>query len=691
MRLIASFKRSDDGNIAILFAFLLGVLLLFSGGAVDFTRRNAVRADLIESLDAAGLAIAQLSAADKTLSDEQLKAYGEEFFLENFRHENLVTDLAVDFEITPQVIRPTASGRIKTLILGAANVASGRPNSAFNFLSMQTSTEITRRGSGPIELALVLDVTGSMNSAVGGTKKIQSLRNASDALLDVLFGDDDDATSENVRISVVPFNAYVNAGGAIGDDGANVWQTAWSDAGALASYHGARFAHVTDTGAVEASVKVNHFDLFNSNSNLNWKGCTEAKPFPLDEIDMPTGEGASATVVGNYSTAPSGVSDTLTLSAFSGAPSLVLPLAEVVSANNSRFVPMFLPDDVNCNSGSNLACGYRTSPNPATRVGITYNGGWFDNPAADSPAASGYSNSYVNDRAYVRDNTVNLDRYLTFLNYTRNVTRTSFGGTCGGSPSATVTNTSYAAFLQSLGAVDSCNDEYIVRMAYPGRYDPANKRYLGKYNLSVSIDETINESTGDQSTRGPNRNCSAPILFNSGKKKPVRDHIQALAPAGNTNSAEGMMWGWRVLSPGTPFVSDFPYRDNKWQKAVVLMTDGSNVVSTSNTHWKSAHSAYGYAIEERMGAGLDTRAEMENEIDNKLLRVCARMKAESILVYTITFGLADTGPQAATKAVFRACATEPDAPYYFDAPDGEELEEAFQDIAADLTKLHVSR
>jgi hypothetical protein len=178
----------------------------------------------------------------------------------------------------------------------------------------------------------------------------------------------------------------------------------------------------------------------------------------------------------------------------------------------------------------------------------------------------------------------------------------------------------------------------------------------------------------------------------SDDKAAVHDHIYALAPAGNTNSAEGMMWGWRVVSPEAPFESPNPYDDDKWQKAVVLMTDGFNTVSSADTPWSSEMTPYGYAREERMGVGVNSASEMRDEIDNKLVRICTRMKADGILVYAITFGLDDSDPdELATKKVFQACATKDEAPYYFDAPAGEDLEDAFADIASDLVQLHVSK
>ena len=86
-RAVQSFHSSSSGNIAMVFAFMSGLLFLFVGGAVDYTRWNAVRADMVESMDAASLAVAQRAASDTTLTDAELTAYGEKFFKENFRYE----------------------------------------------------------------------------------------------------------------------------------------------------------------------------------------------------------------------------------------------------------------------------------------------------------------------------------------------------------------------------------------------------------------------------------------------------------------------------------------------------------------------------------------------------------------------------------------------------------------------------
>lgn len=716
MRYLNSFKRNEDGNIAILFAFLLGVLLLFTGGAVDFSRRNAVRADLVESLDAAGLAIAQLDEANPpdlaALSgaerEDYLKAYGERFFYENFKYENMIQDFDLDFDINEQVITPTAQGTIKTLFLGIGSTLQQRQvggTGGFANLSMTSSTEITRRGSGPIELALVLDVTGSMSTEINDVAKIQSLRDASDALLDVLYGEEDDATSDYVRTSVVPFSAYVNAGAAVDADGNAAWDDAWSDTGAAAVYHGARFIHVTNTGAVDMATKVNHFNLFNSMTATDWKGCLEELPYPLDEIDVAAGAAADTGEINDYNQAPSGTTNTRTLTAFSSAPSFTESLATLTSAANTKFVPMFAPDEVDCNNTND--CEWGTSN--ITLSGITYKGDWFQSPEYGSEGydLGDYNNSWIDDRRYTHRYNVgtsstanpNFAKYLPVVNYFRRVLRYHIGtssSTCPTSPSTTVQNTAFNTWLAARAATECFDDEYALRQGYIGQWNPTTSKYEGKLNFTsstgITIDETIDEATGDETTKGPNRDCSAPILTATDTKATIKEHIHALAPGGNTNSAEGMMWGWRVLSPEAPFESDIPYNDNEWQKAVVLMTDGFNTVSDKDTHLDSDLSAYGYAREQRMGSGLNTASEMRDQLDEKLLRVCARMKAKGILIYSITFGLSDTdADELATKNTFKACATETEAPYYFDAPDGEELQDAFRDIAADLVQLHVSR
>lgn len=212
---LRSYIRSEDGNIAILFTFVFGLLLMFSAGAIDFSRVNAVRADLVESLDAAGLAIAQLDAANgpelRNLSEEEreeyLKEYGEDFFYENFSHEELIENLEVDFDINNLTITPEASGMMRTLILRAAAAAFGAQSvNGLTTIQMTADTEITRAANGDTEVALVLDITGSMS------EDMDELRAAATEFVNVLVRADQ--SEYYSKVAVVPYSMSVNVGAA---------------------------------------------------------------------------------------------------------------------------------------------------------------------------------------------------------------------------------------------------------------------------------------------------------------------------------------------------------------------------------------------------------------------------------------------------------------------------------------------
>ena len=68
-------------------------------------------------------------------------------------------------------------------------------------------------------------------------------------------------------------------------------------------------------------------------------------------------------------------------------------------------------------------------------------------------------------------------------------------------------------------------------------------------NNSASLD------TSPPDTRGPNRGCPTPIVPLTTNESTVQTNIAAMRhwSGGGTNQAEGLAWGWRVLSPTAPF------------------------------------------------------------------------------------------------------------------------------------------
>ncbi|NOX95684.1 MAG: pilus assembly protein [Alphaproteobacteria bacterium] len=215
-RLLRKFVSDTHGNIAMMFILMSSLLFLFVGGSVDYARYNSVRADMLASLDAASLAIARMEELHPNMTDPQLITYGEKFFAENAQKEGLILKPSktpystiseiVAFDLTSDTTKVKAciDGTIKTALLSVVKI---------DYLDVKQCVGITKFGAGRIELALVLDVTGSMRwNDDNGVKKITSLKNAVTAMLDVMF--DTETQSDNLKVGVIPFNTHVNAGGA---------------------------------------------------------------------------------------------------------------------------------------------------------------------------------------------------------------------------------------------------------------------------------------------------------------------------------------------------------------------------------------------------------------------------------------------------------------------------------------------
>ena len=191
------------------------------------------------------------------------------------------------------------------------------------------------------------------------------------------------------------------------------------------------------------------------------------------------------------------------------------------------------------------------------------------------------------------------------------------------------------------------------------------------------------------------------------EKATLVTHVDALQASGTTNTAVGLVWGWRTLSSHAPFVqaADPSEPDGRrWRKYVVLMTDGDNVFSTIGSNADSRQSSdisrygpYGYAAEDRLGilsnetTGVftddpdDVAAAYGREIDNKTIRMCHRMLAQGIKVYTVGFAIEK---DSNADKMLAACAVDDDA--YFLASNASELTAAFADITSQVVDLYVS-
>jgi len=151
-------------------------------------------------------------------------------------------------------------------------------------------------------------------------------------------------------------------------------------------------------------------------------------------------------------------------------------------------------------------------------------------------------------------------------------------------------------------------------------------------------------------------------------KTAVKAAINAMVAKGCTRYDIGSVWGWRNISPtwrgvwtGSPSSLPLDYDEADMEKAIIVMTDGENTPD---------------CLED---------IQTQEQTEAAFTRICDDMKANGIVVYTITFQLEDPD----TNDLFRDCASG--AERYFKSPSGAALEAAFTTIANDLSTLRLSQ
>ncbi|WP_417489785.1 pilus assembly protein TadG-related protein [Maricaulis sp.] len=191
---------------------------------------------------------------------------------------------------------------------------------------------------------------------------------------------------------------------------------------------------------------------------------------------------------------------------------------------------------------------------------------------------------------------------------------------------------------------------------------------------------------GRPSSNGPNAACTVtPITPLTTSRSRVDSAISAMAASGNTNIANGIGWGVRVLSPQMPFAEGVGYDDRTVLKAMVILTDGENVLSGQSNDFMSRYEAYGYISDNRLGVRTSNGNLLGTALNARTAAACAYAKAQGIRVYTITFQVSSS----TTRNMMQACASN--ASLYFDSPSSSALRDAFEMIAGDLANLRLSR
>jgi len=219
--LIARLVADRSGSVAMLFGLMLIPLAAVVGLAIDFGRAYTVNSHTQAALDAAALAAGRVAQVEKVNTLTKAEAAANAYF-DQAKPTNVV---ASTMTFTPSSdnteFTVTATSWVKTPFLGVLHALfknagpSGAPagcqSNRFSCVTLTTTATAALKvgggGGSNVEVALMLDVTGSMCDPC---TKITDLKAAAKDLIDIVVWDDQ--SEHTSKVALAPFAEAVNVG-----------------------------------------------------------------------------------------------------------------------------------------------------------------------------------------------------------------------------------------------------------------------------------------------------------------------------------------------------------------------------------------------------------------------------------------------------------------------------------------------
>jgi len=176
---LCNFRQQTGGNVAMMFAIVLTVIMAGLALAIDGSRLLSLRSNLQDITDAASLAGAYAANEDaENREDIVREAIG--FHLASIGSDVNIEDITIVFDDTTQELTVGIESDLD-LILGG--LISGNAGGVQAQSVASYSTDEVR----PASISLVLDVSGSMTKATsGGQTRLETLKQASVELFNAI-------------------------------------------------------------------------------------------------------------------------------------------------------------------------------------------------------------------------------------------------------------------------------------------------------------------------------------------------------------------------------------------------------------------------------------------------------------------------------------------------------------------------
>lgn len=192
---LKSFSKDRKGGIAIMTGLVFPIVFIGAGGALDYSKAVATQQKAQRAMDSAVLALTR-----RDLNDIDIQAEGRDLFGSFLEERELMGDLdSIDFTLTDTLISGTAVIDSPTFFLGFIGMDQ---------IMARVEAAAVPPINRPIEIALVLDVSGSMSKDLNGSPRIDRLKSAVNEMFDTL--DETLPSGAKVRASLVPYSTSVN-------------------------------------------------------------------------------------------------------------------------------------------------------------------------------------------------------------------------------------------------------------------------------------------------------------------------------------------------------------------------------------------------------------------------------------------------------------------------------------------------
>lgn len=260
---LGRFGRDRRGGFGIMLALAALPMTIAVGAGFDTSHALTARSDLQNATDEAALSLAHQPYDASTSGQAAAKTSATSWVQANFnRSDSTIASIAAI--TSPTQVEVKGSATVKLFFASLLKIPSIQVN----------ADSVVNRSLKKVELALVLDNTGSMNESDGsGSTKAATLKNAATTLIDTLSASASASGTANVfQVAMVPFATYVNAKNIVGnknpdlDPSVRLWMTGSSQYPNDAVNNANRFQLLTQLGTT-------------------WGGCMESRPAPYDVQD----------------------------------------------------------------------------------------------------------------------------------------------------------------------------------------------------------------------------------------------------------------------------------------------------------------------------------------------------------------------------------------------------------------------